>query len=113
MEIKELLKKRDEQSVGYHIEKLRPQVTSLCSRINSLPISTAKERLCQSEIAKKVAHLIRAVLSLEASTTANSSISQSRVLAGYLAQLPLPDDYELQELRTLSRMYMLELMDSS
>ena len=26
MEIKELLKKRDEQSVGYHIEKLRPQV---------------------------------------------------------------------------------------
>jgi len=113
MEVKELLKKRDEMSVGYHIEKLRPQVTSLCSRINSLPISTTKERLCQSEIAKKVAHLIRAVLSLEASTTEKSSISQSKVLAGYLAQLPLPDDYELQELRTLSRMYMLELMDAS
>jgi hypothetical protein len=26
MEVKELLKKRDEKSVGYHIEKLRPQV---------------------------------------------------------------------------------------
>ena len=26
LEIKELLQKRDEQSVGYHIEKLRPQV---------------------------------------------------------------------------------------
>ena len=26
MEVKELLKKRDEMSVGYHIEKLRPQV---------------------------------------------------------------------------------------
>ena len=85
----------------------------MCTRINSLPITTAKERLCQSEIAKKVAHLIRAVLSLEASTSTNTSGSQSKVLAGYLAQLPLPDDYELQELRTLSRMYMLELMDSN
>ena len=26
MEVKDLLKKRDEMSVGYHIEKLRPQV---------------------------------------------------------------------------------------
>ena len=78
-----------------------------------MPTTTAKERLCQSEISKKVAHLIRAVLSLEASVSMNVGISQSKVLAGYLAQLPLPDDYELQELRTLSRMYMLELMDSS
>ena len=85
----------------------------MCTRINSLPTTTAKERLCQSEIAKKVAHLIRAVLSLEASSSANAGISQSKVLAGYLAQLPLPDDYELQELRTLSRMYMLELMEAS
>ena len=85
----------------------------MCTRINSLPITTAKERLCQSEIAKKVAHLIRAVLSLEASTSTNTGVSQSKALAGYLAQLPLPDDYELQELRTLSRMYMLELMDSN
>ena len=88
-------------------------MTSLCTRINSLPTTTAKERLCQSEIAKKVAHLIRAVLSLEASTSTNTGVSQSKALAGYLAQLPLPDDYELQELRTLSRMYMLELMDSN
>ena len=78
-----------------------------------MPTTTAKERLCQSEIAKKVAHLIRAVLSLEAATSSSSGISQSKVLAGYLAQLPLPDDYEQQELRTLSRMYMLELMDST
>ena len=85
----------------------------MCGRISSLPTTTAKERLCQSEISKKVAHLIRAVLSLEASVSMNVGISQSKVLAGYLAQLPLPDDYELHELRTLSRMYMLELMDSS
>ena len=26
MEVRELLKKRDEKSVGYHIERLRPQV---------------------------------------------------------------------------------------
>ena len=33
-------------------------------------------------------------------------------LAEHLAQLPLPDDYELQELRTLTRMYMKELIQS-
>ena len=76
--------------------------------------TTAKERLCQSEIAKKVAHLIRAILELEAGILPPSAVgSQSKILAEYLTQLPLPEDYDLQELRNLSRMYMLELMDTS
>ncbi len=110
LEVKELLDKRDVGSVGYAIEKLRPQVTSLCSRVNSLPVTNAKERLCQSEIAKKIAHLTRAVLSLDEEKE-GSSTSQSEILAQNLSQLPLPDDYMLQELRILSRMHMKELLN--
>ena len=61
LEVKKLVQDRDETKVGYYMEKLRPQVMNICSRINSLETSTAKNRLCQAEIAKKVAHLMRAV----------------------------------------------------
>ena len=77
---------------------------SLCSRVKSLPVTCAKERLCQSEIAKKMAHLTRVVLELE------NNESQSEILAQNLAQLPLPDDYMLQELRTINRIHLKELL---
>lgn len=32
-------------SVGYHLERLQPQLTSLCSRIHLLPTPTAVHRL--------------------------------------------------------------------
>ena len=71
-EVRELLQRR--MDVPYRMERLRPkvglklisgleaqyqlctilQVSSLCSRVASLEVDTAKERLCQSEIAKKV-----------------------------------------------------------
>ena len=53
LKIRELIEKRDETSVAYDIQTLRPKVMSLCGRIKSLPVNCAKERLCQSEIAKK------------------------------------------------------------
>ena len=116
LEVKRLLQDRDESKVGYYMEKLRPQVMNICSRINSLDTSTAKNRLCQAEIAKKVAHLMRAVVSLqhagEPEGAMEASSSAAADLAEQLAQLPLPDDYELQELRTLTRMYMKELIQS-
>ena len=105
VEVRQLLEERDESKVGYYIERLRPQVMNICSRINGLPTDTAKNRLCQAEIAKKVAHLMRAVMSLDGE-------GNTAVLAEHLSQLPLPDDYELQELRTLTRMYMKELIES-
>lgn len=104
MKIKELLRKRDEANINYDIQTLRPKVMSLCARINSLPVTCAKERLCQSEIAKRMAHLTRVVLELE------NSPQQSEILAQNLAQLPLPDDYMLQELRTINRIHMNELL---
>ena len=82
---------------------------SLCGRIKSLPVNCAKERLCQSEIAKKMAHLARVVLDLDSESGASQE-NQTEILAQNLAQLPLPDDYMLQELRTLNRIHMKELL---
>ena len=111
LKIRELLEKRDETSVAYDIQTLRPKVMSLCGRIKSLPVNCAKERLCQSEIAKKMAHLARVVLDLEANASGSTSQeNQTEILAQNLAQLPLPDDYMLQELRTLNRIHMKELL---
>lgn len=36
------------ESAGYELERLYTDVTSLCSRIELLPCSTARDRLAQS-----------------------------------------------------------------
>ncbi len=116
-EVRKLLRSRqgedvDDQMLGYKIEGLRPRVTSLCARVASLSVRNAKERLCQSEIAKRTAHLMRAILSLDAATEQTDSVGGvTNVLAQHLSQLPMPDDYALQELRVLTRSYMKELME--
>ena len=89
------------------IDRLRPLVTGLCSRISLLRTETPLERLCQSEIAKRTAHFVRAVMSVGAAGT-----SAAAVMAQQLSSLPLPDDYALQELRTLTRTYMMEIMQT-
>ena len=109
LKIRDLIEKRDETSVAYDIQTLRPKVMSLCGRIKSLPVNCAKERLCQSEIAKKMAHLARVVLDLDSQSGASQE-NVSEILAQNLALLPLPDDYMLQELRTLNRIHMKELL---
>ena len=86
--------------------QLKPQVLSLCSRVASLSVKTAKERLCQSEISKKIAYFLRAVLSME-----KSDGSSAERLAHYLNQLPMPEDFEIQELRNLNSSYMRETME--
>ncbi len=53
----------------------------------------------------KVAHLMRAVHNAVGSVN-NSS---ARQVAELLSSLPLPEDYALQELRSLTRSYMMEI----
>ena len=89
LKIRDLIEKRDETSVAYDIQTLRPKVMSLCGRIKSLPVNCAKERLCQSEIAKKMAHLARVVLDLDSESGASQE-NQTEILAQNLAQLSLP-----------------------
>jgi len=102
-----LLASRDETSVQYELERLRPSVSGLCRAVATIPVTTARERLAQSEIAKKVAHLMRAVHCVFEGAPASGSTA--RQLAEHLSSLPLPEDYALQELRSLTRSYMMEI----
>jgi len=90
---------------AYELEGLQPEVTSLCNRIASLQCHTAKDRLCITEMAKKTANLLRAVLSLGSGMTA----IPSRLLTPHINKLPLPEDYGIQELRALTQSCFLEM----
>ncbi|CDQ66066.1 unnamed protein product [Oncorhynchus mykiss] len=82
---------------GYELECLHTEVRSLCNRIELLPCSTAKDRLSQSEMAKRVANILRVVLSLQQGGEGGEiPLSQ---LASNIGRLPMPEDYALEELR--------------
>ena len=53
----------------------------------------------------QVAHLMRAVHSSQG----NVNTHTARQMAELLSSLPLPEDYALQELRSLTRSYMMEI----
>ncbi|XP_033229340.1 nuclear pore complex protein Nup98-Nup96-like [Belonocnema kinseyi] len=99
-EIKSLLQAPDCTGLGYKLELLQPQLTSLCSKINLFPCPTAKHRLCQAEIAKRTLQLARSLLMLQS----NDNKITGRVLVHLISQLPLPEDYAQQELRPLINM---------
>uniref|UniRef100_A0A8C7MKM7 Nuclear pore complex protein Nup98-Nup96 n=1 Tax=Oncorhynchus kisutch TaxID=8019 RepID=A0A8C7MKM7_ONCKI len=95
-------------STGYELECLRTEVRSLCSRIELLPCSTAKDRLAQSEMAKRVANILRVVLSLQQGGEGGEiPLSQ---LASNIGRLPMPEDYALEELRSLTQSYLSQLI---
>uniref|UniRef100_A0A8C7S657 Nuclear pore complex protein Nup98-Nup96 n=1 Tax=Oncorhynchus mykiss TaxID=8022 RepID=A0A8C7S657_ONCMY len=95
---------------GYELECLHTEVRSLCSRIELLPCSTAKDRLSQSEMAKRVANILRVVLSLQQGGEGGEiPLSQ---LASNIGRLPMPEDYALEELRSLTQSYLRQLIVS-
>nr|XP_008121637.1 PREDICTED: nuclear pore complex protein Nup98-Nup96 [Anolis carolinensis] len=101
---------------SYELEELHTKVISLCSRIELLPCHSAKDRLAQSEMAKRNADILRAILSLQHPAGPSSSSSSSgaphlplRLLAPHIGRLPMPEDYALEELRGLTRSYLREL----
>lgn len=49
-----VLQAADDTSLQYQMEKLKPAVSRLCRSVATIPVNTPKERLAQSEIAKKV-----------------------------------------------------------
>lgn len=92
---------RRDANIGYHLEKLQPELSRLCGRINLLPLSTSIHRLCQAEIAKRTAHLVRTVLILQRGGDGKTIGTSVRVLAHLVNQLPLPEDYTKQELQEI------------
>ncbi|KAM4620966.1 nuclear pore complex protein Nup98-Nup96 isoform 2-T3 [Polymixia lowei] len=98
---------------GYELERLHGDVTSLCSRIELLPCSTAKDRLAQSEMAKRVANILRVVLSLQQGEGGSDPVHIPLAqLAPHITRLPMPEDYTLEELRGLTQSYLKQCIVS-
>ncbi|XP_034746769.1 nuclear pore complex protein Nup98-Nup96 [Etheostoma cragini] len=101
------------ENAGYELERLYTNVTSLCSRIELLPCSTARDRLAQSEMAKRVANILRVVLSLQQGEAGSDPLSiPLSQLAPHITRLPMPEDYALEELRGLTQSYLRQLIIS-
>ncbi|XP_011308001.1 nuclear pore complex protein Nup98-Nup96 [Fopius arisanus] len=105
-EIEQVVKDKDLGNIGYRLELLQPQLSSLCTKINQFPCNTAKLTLCQAEIAKRTLHLARSLLLMQPS----EDRSTTRVLVHLVSQLPLPEDYAQQELRPLINMCVNEIV---
>ncbi|KAM4726112.1 nuclear pore complex protein Nup98-Nup96 isoform 1-T2 [Anableps anableps] len=111
--IKSLQEIQQMESSGYELERLYTDVTSLCSRIELLPCRTARDHLAQSEMAKRVANILRVVLSLQQGDAAADPLSIPLAqLAPHISRLPMPEDYTLEELRGLTQSYLRQLIVS-
>ncbi|NXB03607.1 NUP98 protein, partial [Cnemophilus loriae] len=99
----------------YELERLHTKVTSLCNRIEQLQCHNAKDRLAQSDMAKRVANVLRVVLSLQQGPEPGPGPEPAeprvplRLLAPHIGRLPMPEDYALEELRGLTQAYLREL----
>ncbi|XP_021239754.1 nuclear pore complex protein Nup98-Nup96 isoform X2 [Numida meleagris] len=99
----------------YELERLHTKVTSLCNRIEQIQCHNARDRLAQSDMAKRIANLLRVVLSLQHGPEPPSAASPElqrvplRLLAPHVGRLPMPEDYALEELRGLTQSYLREL----
>ncbi|CAL1530884.1 unnamed protein product [Lymnaea stagnalis] len=91
------------QPTPYDLEQLQPDVLSLCTRVKGLTCHNAKDRLCQAEMAKTSANLLRTFLVL-------CGESPVRLLSKFIPELPMPEDYTLQELQALTRAHLLEIV---
>lgn len=64
-------------------------------------------------MAKRVANVLRAVLSLQQGPEGGPEALEPRVplrlLAPHIGRLPMPEDYALEELRGLTQAYLREL----
>uniref|UniRef100_A0A0B7B1H5 Nuclear pore complex protein Nup98-Nup96 n=1 Tax=Arion vulgaris TaxID=1028688 RepID=A0A0B7B1H5_9EUPU len=93
---------KQSQPAAYDLEELQPNVMSLCTRVKGLTCHNSKDRLCQAEMAKTSAYLLRTFLMLHGE-------SPVRMLSKHIPDLPMPEDYTLQELQALTRARMLEI----
>ncbi|KAG8453154.1 hypothetical protein GDO86_004828 [Hymenochirus boettgeri] len=105
---------RQDECAGGELEKLHTKVMSLCKRVEQIQCNSAKDRLAQSEMAKRVANILRVVLSLQQPADSLSDSSSEprvplRLLAPHIGRLPMPEDYALEELRGLTQSYLREL----
>lgn len=103
---------RQNDPPGCELERLHTKVTSVCNRVDQIHCYNSKDRLAQSEMAKRVANILRVVLRLQHSPESDDSDPQCiplRLLAPHIGRLPMPEDYALEELHNLTQSYLREL----
>ncbi|XP_069825440.1 nuclear pore complex protein Nup98-Nup96 isoform X2 [Dendropsophus ebraccatus] len=103
---------RQNESSGCEIERLHTKVTFVCNRVDQIHCYNSKDRLAQSEMAKRVANILRVVLRLQHAPDSDDSDIQRvplRLLAPHIGRLPMPEDYALEELHSLTQSYLREL----
>ncbi|XP_035891402.1 nuclear pore complex protein Nup98-Nup96 [Anopheles stephensi] len=99
----ELLKDvMDEDLMEQRLESLKPKLSELCSVIKMFPCPTPKHTLLQSEIAQRLAFLIRTHYADD------PQISGSTLMRGALERLPLPEEHVLEELDHMLRAFLVE-----
>lgn len=92
----------------YELERLQPEVMSLADRVSQMQCYNARDRLCQSEMAKQVSNVMKSLYTMQNPDEA----PPARLLAPLIGQLPMPEDYALQELKQLTRTHLMELTRS-
>jgi len=103
---------------SYHLEDMEGEVASLINRISMMKVESARERLCQSEMARSCSSMQKYVLSYANSKDGGDDDNDdtprwsSIKVAPYIVNLPLPPDYYLKELRELLGNYASEIEQS-
>uniref|UniRef100_A0A1Q3F4Q0 Nuclear pore complex protein Nup98-Nup96 n=1 Tax=Culex tarsalis TaxID=7177 RepID=A0A1Q3F4Q0_CULTA len=92
----------DDEVAEARLEQLKPKLSDLCSVIKMFPCPTPKHRLCQSEIAQRLAYLIRSFF------VADPRINSCALLRSALEKLPLPQEYALEELQHMLGAFLAE-----
>ncbi|XP_058812931.1 nuclear pore complex protein Nup98-Nup96 [Topomyia yanbarensis] len=92
----------DDEVAETRLEELKPKLSDLCSVIKMFPCPTPKHRLCQSEIAQRLAYLIRSFF------TQDPRINSCALMRSALEKLPLPQEYALEELRHMLNAFLSE-----
>lgn len=87
-------------AVEYAWQQLQQPLSELCSRLNLFPCPTAKHRLCQSEIAQRLANLVTGMRQQSADGSV-ADFGTCTLMRMILEKLPLPQEYARQKLRTL------------
>lgn len=91
------------------LQQLSPLLSDLCSSIKLFPCPTAKHRLCQCEIAKQLAFIIRNFYATS-NAYGNQAFSMIRTA---LEKLPLPQEFAQQELRHVLATFLMERLTTN
>ncbi|KXJ76360.1 hypothetical protein RP20_CCG009822 [Aedes albopictus] len=92
----------DDEVAEARLEQLKPKLSDLCSVIKMFPCPTPKHRLCQSEIAQRLAFLIRSFFAQD------PRINSCALMRSALEKLPLPQEYAKEELRHMLSAFLVE-----